>query len=130
MPNEKSKEKYVLGDFAQWLLKNERVPIASNSSNYANYLQQQGNICSYIYWANQAKLPLEYYNMPTDPVEKEKKKREILLMCDLTQDTKLYKAMYGSNITSKIISHDFIYEKLIPYLEKLRNQSIDTIKSE
>lgn len=75
-------------------------------------------------------MELEYYDLPADPEERAKKEKEIELLCEMTHDTKLYQKLYGSEIIAKIISHDFVYEQLIPFLVKLRNQDIETTKKE
>ena len=57
-------------------------------------MEESKSICSYIYWARQAGVGLEYYDLPSDPEERVKKEKEIELLCEMTHDTKLYQKLY------------------------------------
>ena len=97
-----------------------------------DFLKQSLKICSYIYWARETHtIPLEFFNLPEEGTEaRQAKIEEIYLLCEVAQETKLYRKMYSSEILAKLISHDFVYEFLIPYLVRLRNQEMFDTKTE
>ena len=66
-------------------------------------------ICSHLYWAKQAGIPLMF--------RKDGKINLIDKLCEVVVDTKLYRKMHAHDIMTLIVPHKLLHEEVLPKMK-------------